>query len=162
MSQELMTNIEYNMLIEDIKFIKEVEIPENIKNLEIAASYGDLRENAEYEAEINRQSFLSARLSELELLRNNVTIIDPKKREHDKIIFGSTFKIFNIDTEEESIYTLVGGYKADTSNNRISYKSPLAKMFINKKVGDEIETNFNNQKNIYEILEIYFDEECLK
>jgi len=162
MNKELITKQGFEKIKNKIKFIKEIEMPENIKNLEIAASYGDLRENAEYEAETDKQAFLRNRLSELNSLLHNSVVIDPSKKEHNQIIFGSTFKIINIEDDTELTYTLVGGYESDPSKNKISYNSPFAKLFINKKVGDEIETNFNNKKNIYEIIDIYFDEERIK
>jgi len=162
MKNELITQYGFDKIKDTIKHIKEVEVPENIKNLEIAASYGDLRENAEYEAETDRQMFLRNRLAELEHLIAISRVIDPSKSKLDKISFGLTFKIEDIDTGEESIYTLVGGYESNPNKHKISYNSPFARLFIGKEIGDEVKTNFNNQEAYYEIIDIWYDEKILK
>jgi len=157
MIKEPITNIGYTRLVSEITNLKETEIPEIIQNIKISASYGDLTENAEYEAALERQGFLLTRLSELQSLLNKLIIIDPLNNNHNKISFGSTFKALNMNTNEELIYTLVGGYESDPQRGLISYNSPLAKVFFNKEVDDEVVLTLNNISTYYEILDVYFD-----
>ena len=157
MIQEPITNDGYKKLIKEIKKFKEVEIPDVVKDIRTSASYGDLTENAEYEAATERQWFLLTRLAELQELLTKLVIIDPSKNSHTKISFGSTFEIINIDTDEKFIYTLIGGYESDPSKGLISYNSPLAKLFIGKEVDDEIKVALNHNIVYYEIEKIYFD-----
>jgi len=156
MNQEPITLDGYNKLTKDIKYFKEVEIPIIIEDIKISASYGDLTENAEYEAAIERQTFLLTRIAELEQLLGKTIAIDPSQNQHNHIKFGSTFEIINIDTDEKIIYTLVGGYEANPTIGTISYNSPLAKSFIGKKIDDEVKVKFNNIETYYEIENIYF------
>jgi len=159
--KEPITYIGYRKLMQDLKFLKEVEIPNVIEDIKISASYGDLTENAEYEAAKERQEFLLIKIDLLEKTNSEITIIDPSKNNHTNISFGSTFKIENIDTEEEFTYTIVGGYEANPSKGTISYNSPLAKYFLRKEIDDEVTVNINNQIAIYEIQKIYFDENII-
>ena len=162
MNKSLITYFGYQKLLNDIKKIKEIDIPGNVKDIQISASYGDLTENAEYEAATERQGFLVSRLHELQAILSNTQLIDPSIYTLNKISFGLTFKIVNIDTEEENIYTLVGGYESVPSKNKISYNSPFAKLFIGKKIGDEVETSFNEEKKYYEVVAIWYDEKILQ
>ncbi len=157
MIREPITNNGYEKLAKEIKKFKEIEIPDVIEDIRVAASYGDLTENAEYEAATERQGFLLARLVSLQQLLSKLVIIDPTNNSHKKVSFGSTFKIINIDTEEEFIYTLLGGYESNPSKGIISYNSPLAKAFIGKEVDDEVKVILNKNTVYYEIEEIYFD-----
>ncbi len=161
MKREPITHIGYEKLMKDLRFLKEVEIPENIEDIKVSASYGDLTENAEYEAAKERQEFLLMKIDLLEKTNSEVTIIDPSKNSHTVIGFGSTFEIENIETGEELTYTIVGGYEANPSNGTISYNSPLSKYFLRKEVDDEVTVNINNQIAIYEIQKIYFDENII-
>lgn len=157
MIQEPITENGYQKLLNDIKQLKEVEVVNIIEDIKVSASYGDLTENAEYEAAIERQTFLLTRIGELEKLLSKTIIIDPSKNKHTKISFGSTFEIINLDTDEKFTYTLIGGYESNPSKGLISYNSPLAKSFIGKNVDDEIKMTLNNTIVYYEIEKIYFD-----
>lgn len=159
MNKEPITKSGYEKLISEIKYFREVEIPQIIEDIKISASYGDLTENAEYEAATERQGFLLTRVSELEQLLSKLIIIDPSENNHDRITFGSTFKIIDVDTEKIFQYTLVGGYESEPSKGTISYNSPLAKAFIGKRKDDEIKLTLNGNEVYYEIREIYFDKE---
>jgi len=155
--QEPITNNGYIKLTNEIKYFKEVAIPAVVEDIKISASYGDLTENAEYEAAIESQEFLLTRLGELQQSLSKLIIIDPSKNNHNKITFGSTFEIINIDTDEKFIYTLMGGYESNPAKGLISYNSPLAKFFIGKEIDEEIKVILNNKLVYYEIEKIYFD-----
>ncbi len=156
--KEPITNNGYIKLQNEIKYFKEVSIPAVIEDIKISASYGDLTENAEYEAAIESQEFLLTRLGELQLLLSKLIVINPEKSEHGKITFGSTFELNDINTDENFIYTLVGGYESDPSKGLISYSSPLAKFFIGKEVDDEVAVSINNNTIYYEIEKVYYDD----
>ena len=155
--KEPITNNGYIKLTDEIKYFKEVAIPAVVEDIKISASYGDLTENAEYEAAIESQEFLLTRLGELQQLSSKLIIIDPSENNHNRISFGSTFEIINIDTDEKFIYTLMGGYESHPSQGLISYNSPLAKFFIGKEIDDEVIVNLNNKLVYYEIEKVYFD-----
>jgi len=157
MTQEPITNNGYEKLTNEIRIFKEIEIPDVIEDIKVSASYGDLTENAEYEAATERQGFLLTRLTELEGLLTKLIVIDPSKSNHNKITFGSTFEIINIDTDEKFIYTLMGGYESNPTKGLISYNSPLAKFFIGKEIDEEIKVTLNNSVVYYEIEKVYFD-----
>jgi transcription elongation factor GreA len=157
MVQEAITSQGYKKLTEEIQFYKEIEIPNIIEDIKISASYGDLTENAEYEAAIERQSFILTKLAELQKMLTKLIIIDPSKSNHNKIAFGSTFEILNSDSDEKFIYTLVGSYESNPKKGLISYNSPLAKFFIGKEIDEEIKVTINNKLTYYDIEKIYFD-----
>ncbi len=159
MNKEPITVDGYEKLVNEIKYYREVEIPYIIEDIKISASYGDLTENAEYEAATERQGFLLTRVNELEQLLSKLVIINPSESNHNRITFGSTFEIIDIDTEEIFVYTLVGGYEAEPSKGTISYNSPLAKAFIGKEKEDEVKVNLNGNEVYYEIKNIYFNRE---
>lgn len=156
MEKEVMTNYGYEKLCAELKHLKEVERPENIKDIDIARSHGDLKENAEYHAAREKQRFLDQRINELGLMLGNAQIIDPKTLKHDKVSFGSSVKILNLDTDKEHIYTLVGSVESNPSKGLISISSPIAKALIGKSVGDEITIILPNGENEFEILEIFY------
>lgn len=162
MNKEPITSNGYKKLVNEIKYFRQIEIPKIIEDIKISASYGDLTENAEYEAAKERQAFLLTRVNELEQLLNKLIIIEPSENSHYRIAFGSTFEIIDTDTEETFVYTLVGGYEAEPSKGTISYNSPLAKAFIGKEKEDEVKVNLNGNEVYYEILNIYFDKELFE
>jgi len=157
MNKEPITLSGYKKLVNEIKYFRQVEILQIIEDIKISASYGDLTENAEYEAAMERQGFLLTRLNELEQLLCKLIIIEPSENNHNRITFGSTFEIINIDTEEIFVYTLVGGYESEPSKGTISYNSPLAKAFIGKEKEDEVKVSLNGNEVYYEIKNIYFN-----
>lgn len=156
MNKEPITEKGYAKLKESIRVLKEVQLPKAVEDIKISAGYGDLTENAEYEAAIESQNFILTRIRELEKLISKLIIIDPSQTEHTKVKFGSTVKIVNIDTDEIFIYTLVGGYESDPSNGKISYLSPIAKSLLGKEEGDEVTVNISGITT-YEIESVYFD-----
>lgn len=151
-----MTEYGYNKLIAELKNLKEVERPKNIIEIDTARDHGDLKENAEYHAARERQLFLDARINELTQLVAQARVIDPASLTHDKVSFGSTIKLEDLDTEEIYIYTIVGATESDPNKGLISYHSPLAKQLLGKVVGDEVAVMLPKGRVDYEILEITY------
>ena len=151
-----MTAYGYQVLCDELKNLKEVERPNIIKEIDIARSYGDLKENAEYHAAKDKQLFIEARIAELGEMLLNAQVIDPSKLAHDKVSFGSTVKILNLDTDKETTYTIVGGIESDPSRGLISFGSPIAKSLLGKTEGDEVTIRLPNGESEFEILEVCY------
>ncbi|TLD97871.1 transcription elongation factor GreA [Helicobacter jaachi] len=151
-----MTNYGYEKLVAELKNLKEVQRPNIVVEIDVARSHGDLKENAEYHAAREKQAFIEARINELGLMLANAQVIDPSTLPHDKISFGSSVKILNLDTDKEFIYTLVGSMESNPSQGLISVSSPIAKALMGKKQGDEVSIMLPNGENEFEILEVFY------
>ncbi|MBN2723082.1 MAG: transcription elongation factor GreA [Deltaproteobacteria bacterium] len=138
----------YSKLKKELIQLKSVEVGQNIKDIEEARAHGDLKENAEYHAAKERQSHLAARIGYLEDRLARAEVIDPRKLKSEKVVFGATVTIENLDTEEEMVYKIVGEDESDPSNGKISIVSPLARALLGKEEGDDFE--FKTSKGIRE------------
>lgn len=137
--------------------LKTVERPEIVKEIAAARAHGDLRENAEYHAARERQSFTEARIAALEGTLSNAEIIDPSKLDAGgKIVFGAVVELVNVDTEEQVSYQIVGEIEADISAGLISITSPTARALIGKSQGDEITVQAPSGELAYEVLEVSY------
>lgn len=153
---EPMTKYGYDKLITELKNLKEVERPKNIIEIDTAREHGDLKENAEYHAARERQLFLDARINELTQLVAEARVIDPASLTHDKVSFGSTIKLEDLDSEEQFTYTIVGATESNPEKGLISYNSPLAKQLLGKFVGDEVSVTLPKGRVDYEVLDICY------
>jgi transcription elongation factor GreA len=122
--------------------------------LKEAISYGDLSENAEYDEAKNQQSFLEARILELENQVVNIEIIEEKKSSGDIVGIGSTVTLNFIDTNEKHEYNIVGITEADPIMHKISNESPVGSAILGKKVKDKVEVKAPGGVFSYEILAI--------
>ncbi len=141
-------------LRKQLRNILNVERPKNIKAIEEARSHGDLNENAEYHAAKERQSFLEAKINELEIAINRSEVIEISKEPPDRIIFGATVKLMNITTNQHVTYQLVGPYESDPDDGKISIASPLGKALIGKEEDDTVSIKTPRGVQEFEILEI--------
>jgi transcription elongation factor GreA len=146
----------YDLLVEEFKFLLEVEKPKVAQEKLIAAALGDRSENADYQAAKEKLRHIDKRLFYLNKMIEKSQIIDPSKHSHEKVTFGSSVKILNIKTDEEETYTICGVLESEPQNGLISIHSPLARAMIGKKVEDEFKIQLPNEKKEYEILEIYY------
>lgn len=144
----------YQTLKKELKHLKSVERPQNIKAIEEARAHGDLSENAEFEAAKDRQGFLNHRIGELGYKLCNAEIIDPESIPKDRALFGCTVILENIQTGENVEYQLVGSDESNITEGRISVVSPLGKAIIGKKPGNEIVLQTPGGKRNYELVEI--------
>ena len=118
---------------------KSVERPRIIESIATARAHGDLKENAEYHAAREEQSFNEGRIIELEAKLSNVQIIDVSKLlNQGRVVFGSKVKVCNVDTDEEMVYQIVGEDEANIHEGRVSYLSPLAEALLGAALGDEV------------------------
>ena len=125
-------------LKEELRNLKEVERHKISREIGVAREHGDLSENAEYHAAKERQGWIEGRIKDLEDKLSRAEIIDPTKLHGSKVAFGATVKLSNIETEEESVYRLVGADEADLNQGSISITSPLARSLIGREVGDDV------------------------
>jgi len=146
----------YDKLIEEFKYLLEVEKPKVAHEKLVAAALGDRSENADYQAAKEKLRFIDKRLFYLNKMIQNSHIVDPSLHEHKQVAFGSTVTLVNIDTDEEEVYTLCGVLESEPENGLISIHSPLAKAMLGKKAGDEIKIKLPNQIKEYEIEKITY------
>ena len=119
--------------------LKKVERPRIVAAIAEAREHGDLKENAEYHAAREQQSFTEGRIQEIEGKLSHAQVIDISKiPAGEKVIFGATVNIINIDTDEALSYQIVCDDEADVKTGKISYQSPIARALIGNVVGDEV------------------------
>ncbi len=124
------------------------------KALKIAIEHGDLRENAEYQTAKERQSYVQAQLANLQQRLAALSMIDLTKIPTDRISYGSTVVLFDLDNEEEITYRLVTSEEADVKSGLISTTSPIGKSLMSRQQGDEVEIRTPGGQKSYEILEL--------
>ncbi len=151
-----MTPEGYKKLVDELKRLKSVERPKNVQDIEEARAHGDLKENAEYAAAKERQSHIAGRIAELEDRIARAQVIDPSSIDHEKIVFGATVRLTDVDSGEEIIYQIVGGHESDVKNGKISIESPIAKSLIGKEINDVVKVVTPRGAREFEILEIKY------
>jgi transcription elongation factor GreA len=126
-------------LRQELEQLKKVDRPRIVQAIAEAREHGDLKENAEYHAAREQQSFAEGRIQEIEGKLSYAQVIDITKiPESDKVIFGCTVDILNLDSDEVKTYKIVGDDEADIKVGKISYQSPIARALIGKEVGDVV------------------------
>ena len=155
---EPMTLHGYEKLQAEVKELKEVKRPAVVKAIEEALEHGDLKENAEYHAAKEQQKNIDNRLAELQEVLGNAQIVDPSELAHEKVSFGSTIVMTDLDTDEEVTYTIVGGAESNPDIGLISFNSPLAKQLLGKEEGDEVKVRLPGGEKEFEIEEVKYVE----
>ena len=150
-----MTKAGAEALREELNHLKMEARPKVIAAIAEAREHGDLKENAEYHAAREQQGFIEGRIQEIEGKISNAQIIDVTAMTNNgKVIFGATVELFNIDTEEEVTYCIVGEDEADIKENKISVSSPIARALIGKAEGDEVVVRAPGGEIEYEIAKV--------
>ncbi len=150
------TNSGFEKLELELKNLKTVERPSVIKSIAEAREHGDLSENAEYHAAKEKQSFIEGRIADLENKISRAEVIKTEKLTGDKVIFGATVTLADIEKKKKLVYQIVGTEEADVENGKISISSPLAKALLGKKIDDTIEVYSPGGSREYEIDKIEF------
>jgi len=144
-------------LREELDQLKKVERPKVIKAIAEAREHGDLKENAEYHAAREQQGFIEGRIQDIEGKLSNAQVIDvttlPKT---GKVIFGTTVKLIDLNTDEEKQYQIVGEDEADIPKGKISSGSPIAQALIGKEEGDVVLVKVPNGEIEYEIDQVQY------
>ena len=157
MSKVPMTASGEEKLREELVDLKSVQRPRVIQAIADAREHGDLKENAEYHAAREQQSFIEGRVKEIEGKLSNAQVIDiSQMAPSDKVIFGSTVTLLDLDTDAEIVYQIVGDDEADLKMNRISFGSPVARALIAKLEGDEVSVETPGGGKEYEIVSVQY------
>ena len=142
-------------LKDELARLKE-ERPRISREIGAARELGDLSENAEYHAAKERQGIVEAQIKDLEDKISRLEVIDPKSLGGDRVRFGATVCLTNLETDEEVTYQIVGPDEADLKEGTISVSAPLARAIIGKELGDEITVRLPGGTRVYEIASIEF------
>jgi transcription elongation factor GreA len=157
MNKEPMTIRGHELLQQELKKLKGTDRPAVIRAIAEAREHGDLKENAEYHAAKEQQGFIEGRIKELEGKLSHVQVIDVTEIDAGgKVIFGSTVRLLDDDTEKEITYKIVGQDEADIKTGLISYTSPIARALIGKREGVAIEFNAPDGEKSYEVIEVSY------
>ncbi len=145
-------------LKEELHTLKSIERPKITSAIKEAREKGDLKENAEYHAAREQQSFTEGRIKDIEAKLSNAQVIDIKNMpKSTKVIFGSTVMLLNLDDEKKVQYKLVGEDEANLKIGKISITSPLARSLIGKEQGDIIELKMPSGITEYEIIKVIYE-----
>lgn len=146
-----------NKLRAELEHLKTVERPRIINAIAEARAHGDLKENAEYHAAREQQSFVEGRIRDIEAKLSNCHVIDITQMPNEgKVIFGATVTLLNLDTQTEMIYQIVSEEESDIKNNKISVTSPLVRAMIGKYIEDVIEVQAPQGIVTYEIVDVQY------
>lgn len=155
MSEKIpMTREGYEKLVSDLEYLKTTKRREIADDIAKARAFGDLRENAEYDAAKNNQAFNEKRIADYEERLANVQIIDESKIPKDQVFVGASVLLKDLKTQEEFTYAIVTPDEADFDNNKISVSSPIAKGLLGLKVGDMAEIKIPAGILKYKVLKI--------
>jgi transcription elongation factor GreA len=153
-----MTRAGYNKLKAELDELQNVQMPEIEKRIGAARAEGDLSENAEYHGARESQGLLQAKINLLKDKLARAAIVEASKGATDKVAFGSTVVVKDLDFGDTEEFTLVGAGEEDYDAGRINVASPFAQGLVGKKVGDRVEIDVPAGKSRFEILEIRSDE----
>ena len=150
------TKMGYEILKKELKQLINTDRPSVVNEISMAREHGDLKENAEYHAAKEQQAFIEGRIQELNSKLAMANVIDIEKLSGDKVLFGATVTFEDIDTEEVSIYQIVGEDESDLRRKKISISSPIARALIGKSAGDTLTIPIPKGKIEIEILKVEF------
>jgi transcription elongation factor GreA len=153
-----MTKAGLERLKDELKRLKTSERGKIVKEIEVARAHGDISENAEYHAAKERQGQIEARIRQLDDMIARAEVIDVSKLSGDKVVFGATVKLGDVDTEQKVTYRIVGETEADPKKGLISITSPIARALVGKSVGDDVTVQAPGGPRDYEILAVAFEE----
>lgn len=140
----------------ELKHLVTVERPLVIQAIETARAHGDLKENAEYAAAKEKQSFMEGRIQHINAVIASAQVIDVATLNFPHVVFGATVKLSDTDSGTDVTYKIVGMDEADISKNKISIGSPIARALIGKKKGDEVKVTTPKGSTTFEICGIEY------
>lgn len=148
------TQAGYDKMVEELNRLYKVERPNVIKAIEVAREHGDLKENAEYHAAKERQSFIAGKILELNDKISRAEVIDCSSLDCKRVVFGVVVTLIDLNTDEELVYQLLGTEEADAESGSISIASPLGRAILGKTVGDEVDVKTPGGLRLFEIVDI--------
>ena len=135
--------------------LKFVERPRVSASIAEARAHGDLKENAEYHAAKEEQGLMEAKINDIESALSNAQVIDVQEiPETGRVIFGSTIKLYDVNSDQETVYKIVGNLESDPTNGLISIDTPIAKGLVGKFIDDEVTIITPSGQLTYEIIEV--------
>ena len=141
----------------ELENLKNIQRPKIVEAIAEARSHGDLKENAEYHAAKEQQGLIEGRVVAINDIIARANVIDVTKIENDgKVIFGSTVKVQDLETNKKISYRLVGQDEADIKKNLVFFRSPIGKAFIGKDKGDMVTVNTPSGERNFEILDVQY------
>jgi transcription elongation factor GreA len=152
-----MTQAGYDKLEQELRHLKSVERPRNVREIEAARAHGDISENAEFHAAKERQSHIEGRIRLLEDKLARAQVIDPSGQDSDSVRFGATVVLEDAENGSQMTYKILGEDEADVARGQISITSPVARALLGKAVGDAVSVRVPKGTRELEILEIRFE-----
>ena len=157
MSRQPLTKQGVERLREELARLKKVDRPRIIAAIAEARAHGDLKENAEYHAAREQQSFIEGRIQHLEYSISHAQIIDVARlNPGDKVVFGATVTMADEESGEETTYQIVGDVEADIKHNLIAVSSPIARAIIGRELGDVVTVRAPGGEREYEIVDVEY------
>jgi transcription elongation factor GreA len=145
-------------LKDTLKRLKSVDKPQIIREIEEARAHGDLSENAEYHAAKDRQGQIDAEIRRVEDILARAEVIDVSRLSGDRVVFGATVELEEVESGSRVVYRIVGEYEADIKQGRVSVSSPLARALIGREVGDAVTVQAPGGSREYEITDVRFED----
>lgn len=140
----------------ELKHLITVDRPNVIKAIEEARGHGDISENADYDTAKDRQAMIEGRIAEIQGKLANAEVVDPAQLKSQKIIFGATVELQDLENDETVQYQIVGEDESDVKSGKVSVFSPIARSMIGKKKGDIIEFRSPKGEKEFEVLNFFF------
>ncbi len=157
MNKEPITVVGLKNLKSELEDLKNIQRPKVVEAIAEARSHGDLKENAEYHAAKEQQALIESRVISINDLIARADVIDVTKIDNDgKVIFGSTIKAQDLESNKKISYKLVGQDEADISKNLIFYKSPIGQALVGKNKGDMVSVNTPSGERNFEIQDVQY------
>lgn len=151
-----MTPYGYKAMLKELTHLLRVERPKIVKEIEIARAHGDLSENAEYQYAKEKQGFIEGKIQEFQGRVALAEVIDPTKLSGNRVAFGATVTLLDLDTDEEMTYSIVGENEANIEKKLISIHSPIVRGIIGREEGDEATVRTPKKTRHLEILEVCY------
>ena len=146
----------YNRLRAELQRFEREERPQVIEAIAEARAHGDISENAEFEAAKERQALVEGKINELHNKLSQCEVVEVPDGSPERVVFGTTVDMEDLDTGEEFKYRLVGPYEADLAQGTISVVSPIGRALIGKEAGDEVRVRTPGGVKNFEIIDIHY------
>jgi transcription elongation factor GreA len=153
-----MTRQGYEALMNELKHLRAVVRPRVIEAVRLAREEGDLSENAEYHGVKEKQAIIEAKIRHLETQLAHAEVIDTRTLAGDRVVFGATVEVREVDTDEEKTFRLVGADEANPQKGWISIQSPVGRALVGKQIGDTVEIRVPKGTLTYEVVSLTFED----
>jgi len=144
----------YEKLCRELETLERIDVHKNAAEIQKAREYGDITENAEYAAAKEQQAFIQGRIQKLRQMISSCQIVSTDGIRGERVVFGCTVHLTDLNTDKTSIYRLVGPYESDPKNGRISVTSPIGRGIMGKEEGDVVRLDTPGGKREFEIVKI--------